>query len=182
MPEIALLLVAALGETAGLLAANEASTTAKTQARRAAPTFYRDVLPVLQAHCQVCHRTAGIAPMAFERYEETRKYAEQIRVATQTRVMPPWFADRKVGKFSDDPSLSEAEIALFADWVQSGAPAGDPNSGSLARSWADRWTIPAPDLELKMPEAVKIPADGEVEYTYEVVPTHFSEGRWVQAS
>lgn len=120
--------------------------------------------------------------MPFERYEETRTYAEQIRVDTQTRVMPPWFADRKVGKFSDDPSLSEAEIALLADWAHSGAPAGDPNSAPPARNWADRWTIPAPDLELKMPEAVRIPAGGEVEYTYEIVPTHFSQGRWVQAS
>jgi hypothetical protein len=120
--------------------------------------------------------------MPFERYEETRKYAEQIRVATQTRMMPPWFADRKVGKFSDDPSLSDAEIALLADWARSGAPAGDPNNAPPARGWADRWTILAPDLELKMAEAVKIPADGEVEYTYEIVPTHFSAGRWVQAS
>jgi hypothetical protein len=120
--------------------------------------------------------------MPLERYEETRKYAEQIRVATQTRVMPPWFADRKIGKFSDDPSLSDAEIALLADWAQSGAPAGDPNSAPPARNWADRWAIPPPDLELKMPEAVKIPADDDVEYTYEIVPTHFAEGRWVQAS
>ena len=120
--------------------------------------------------------------MPFERYEETRKYAEQIRLATQTRMMPPWFADRKVGKFSDDPSLSDAEVALLADWARSGAPAGDPNSAPPARNWADRWTIPVPDLELKMSEAVRIPADGEVEYTYEIVPTHFSAGRWVQAS
>jgi len=33
-----------------------------------------------------------------------------------------------------------------------------------------------------MPVAVKIPVDGEVEYTYEIVPTHFAQGRWVQAS
>jgi hypothetical protein len=182
LPEIAPLLIAAVAGAAALVAGNAASTTARTQAHRAAPTFYRDVLPVLQAHCEVCHRTTGIAPMPFERYEETRKYAEQIRVATQTRIMPPWFADRNVGKFSDDPSLSDAEVALLADWALSGATAGDPNSAPPARNWADRWTIPAPDLELKMPEAVKIPADGEVEYTYEIVPTHFSAGRWVQAS
>jgi len=33
-----------------------------------------------------------------------------------------------------------------------------------------------------MAAGVAIPADGEVDYTYEIVPTHFSEGRWVQAS
>ena len=39
------------------------------------PTFYKDVLPILQGQCQECHRAGGIAPMAFETYEETRRYA-----------------------------------------------------------------------------------------------------------
>jgi hypothetical protein len=29
---------------------------------------------------------------------------------------------------------------------------------------------------------VKLPAHGDVQYTYEIVPTHFKEGRWVQMS
>ncbi len=39
-----------------------------------------------------------------------------------------------------------------------------------------------PELTVAMTEGVKIPADGEVDYTYEIVPTNFKEGRWVQAS
>ena len=31
-----------------------------------------------------------------------------------------------------------------------------------------------------MPKPVTIPADGDVEYTYEIVPTHFTEDKWVQ--
>ena len=42
------------------------------------------------------------------------------------------------------------------------------------------WNIPRPDVVVKMPKAVQIPAQGEVEYTYEIVPTHFTEDRWVQ--
>ena len=33
-----------------------------------------------------------------------------------------------------------------------------------------------------MPKAVPIPARGEVEYTYEIVLTHFTEDNWVQMS
>jgi hypothetical protein len=33
---------------------------------------------------------------------------------------------------------------------------------------------------MKMSKAVQIPARGDVEYTYEIVATHFSEDRWVQ--
>ena len=146
------------------------------------PTFYRDVLPILQEHCQVCHRTGGIAPMAFETYEGTRGYAAAIQAATQSRSMPPWFAENGIGKFSNDPSLTGEQIALLAAWAAAKAPGGNPADAPAPKKWADRWTIPAPDLEIKMTEPVNIPADGDVGYTYEILPTHFKEGRWVQAS
>src|SRR5271155_606223 len=59
----------------------------------AGPTFYRDVLPILQAHCQECHRADGIAPMALGSYDQTRIFADAIRVATANKTMPPWLAE-----------------------------------------------------------------------------------------
>ena len=74
----------------------------------------------------MCHRTGGIAPMAFETYESTRGYAPAIQTAAQNRSMPPWFAEKGIGKFSNDPSLNGEEIALLAAWAAAGAPAGSP--------------------------------------------------------
>jgi mono/diheme cytochrome c family protein len=108
-----------------------------------APTFYQDVLPILQEHCQVCHRTGGIAPMAFEKYENTRGYADAIQAATQSRSMPPWFAEKGIGKFSNDPSLTGEQIALLAGWAAAKAPAGNPADAPPPKKWADRWTIPS---------------------------------------
>src|SRR5690242_16475250 len=71
-----------------------------------APTFYRDVLPILQQRCQSCHRVGEIAPMPFVTYEQTRPFAQAIRQAVATRKMPPWFADACCGHFANDPSLS----------------------------------------------------------------------------
>jgi hypothetical protein len=120
--------------------------------------------------------------MAFENYEETRRYAAAIRVAVEQRTMPPWFAVAGIGKFSNDPSLSEEQIADLAAWAEGGAPAGNPSGAPAKRIWSGRWTIAAPEMVVKMTEGVKIPADGEVDYTYEIVPTNFKEGRWVQGS
>jgi hypothetical protein len=145
-------------------------------------TFYRDVLPIVQGHCQVCHRAGGIAPMALETYEQTRPYAAAIRMATEKRTMPPWFAEKGIGKFSNDPSLSDAEMATLAAWADSGAPAGNSDNAPPLKKWAERWTIPEPDLTVAFPEGVNIPAEGIVDYTYVIVPTHFAEGRWVRAS
>ncbi len=158
------------------MAAQQGDVAGKT------PTFYRDVLPLLGAHCQVCHRSGGIAPMAFETYEGTRSYADRIQAAAENHTMPPWFAEKGIGRFSNDPSLTDREIALLGAWAAANAPAGSAADRPPEKKWADRWTIPAPDLEIRMAEAVDIPAEGEVDYTYEILPTHFKEGRWVQAS
>jgi len=146
------------------------------------PTFYRDVLPILEERCQGCHRAGGIAPIGLETYEETRRYAGAIREATQKRTMPPWFAEKGIGKFSNDPSLSDAELAVLAAWAEANAPAGNPGDAPTTRKWTGRWTIPEPSLAVIMAEGVKIPANGELDYTYEVVPTDFKEGRWVETS
>ena len=170
-----------LSAITGLRSANPSDQTNPPK-NVAKPTFYRDVLPILQGHCQVCHRAGGIAPMPFENYEETRAYAEAIRTAIANRTMPPWFAVKGIGKFSNDPSLSEAQIAVLEDWAKAGGPAGDPANAPQPHKWSGRWTMAQPDLTVSMAEGVQIPSDGEVDYTYQIVPTNFKEGRWVQGS
>src|ERR1700758_1310134 len=92
----------------------------------APPTFYRDVLPILQQHCQSCHRAGEIAPMPLVTYAQARAYAQAIAQQAQARTMPPWFADPCCGKFSDDPSLTAEQIATLAKWVEAKSPGGDP--------------------------------------------------------
>lgn len=118
--------------------------------------------------------------MPFESYEETLPFAAAIRRATQEKTMPPWFADPKVGKFSNDPSLTAAEIGTLVAWAGAKSPAGESKDVPLPRHWTEGWSIPKPDLVLKMPQAVPLPASGDIEYTYEIVPTNFKENRWVQ--
>jgi hypothetical protein len=146
------------------------------------PTFYRDVLPLLHAHCQVCHRPGEIAPMPLVTYEETKSWASSIATDARTRKMPPWFADPHYGRFSNDPSLTAPEIEKLTKWADAKAPAGNPQEAPPAPHWTQGWNIPQPDLILRMPRPVSIPANGDVEYTYEIVPTDFVEDRWVQAS
>jgi hypothetical protein len=146
------------------------------------PTFYKDVLPILQDHCQNCHRAGEVAPMPLETYDQTRPWADIMAHTVAMRMMPPWFADPRYGHFANDPSLTEKQIAAIVEWAKGGAPGGDPLDAPPLKKWREGWNIRKPDLVLKMPQPVEIPARGEVEYTYEVVPTHFAEDRWVQMS
>ena len=93
-----------------------------------ATTFTRDIAPILQKSCQNCHRPGAIAPMSLLTYQDVRPWARAIKQKVQAREMPPWYIDRHIGiqKFKDDPSLTDAEIAMIAEWVDAGAPAGNP--------------------------------------------------------
>jgi hypothetical protein len=145
-------------------------------------TFHRDVLPILQSHCQTCHRAGGIGPMPLETYAQVARRADDVLRMTTSRAMPPWFADPRIGHFANDPSLSTNEIAAIKTWVESGKEEGDPHDAPAPRVWSGAWSIPKPDAVIKMPAPVKIPANGDVEYTYEIVPTDFTENKWVQIS
>ncbi len=67
-------------------------------------TFAKDVAPILQRSCQVCHRPGSIAPMSLLTYEEVRPWARAIKQRTSLREMPPWYIDRNVGihRFKND--------------------------------------------------------------------------------
>src|SRR5579872_6896467 len=77
--------------------AQQKPSASPSQSTMTPPTFYRDVLPILQQHCQVCHRPGEIGPMPLLTYEQVRRFARAIAEATTSKKMPPWFADPSVG-------------------------------------------------------------------------------------
>jgi hypothetical protein len=166
---------------ADLQNANSISAKKQQSAQPASrPTFYKDVLPILQNKCQSCHRSSEAAPMPLVTYEQTRPWAAKIAAAVEMKMMPPWFADPRYGRFANDPSLSNEQIAAIVGWARAGTPAGDDRDAPAPRKWSEGWNILQPDVIVKMPKRVEIPARGEVEYTYEIVPTHFAEDKWVR--
>jgi hypothetical protein len=146
----------------------------------AQPVFYNDVLPILQKHCQECHRPGEIAPMPFLTYAQTRPWAKAIREQVVARKMPPWFADPAYGHFANDRSLAQSEIDTLAAWVGAGSPAGDPKNVPLPRDRSTDWNIGIPNAVFEMRRAFAIPAKGAVDYQYIILPMHFTEDRWIQ--
>ncbi len=120
--------------------------------------------------------------MPLETYEQTRPYARAIQQVSRERNMPPWFADAHFGKFSNDPSLTPAQIQTFSAWADAHAPKGNPHNAPPPVHWTEGWNINKPDVVLEMPQAKKIPASGDVPYQYIIIPTHFRENRWVRMS
>src|SRR6195256_2226282 len=96
------------------------------QSSPAVPTFYRDVLPILEKHCQNCHRP-GEMSFPLITYGQAAAHARAIRESVATKKMPPWLADPDCGHFLNDPSLSQNEIETLAMWADGGARAGNPH-------------------------------------------------------
>src|SRR5579884_3624388 len=146
----------------------------------AAPTFSKDIAPILYKHCAGCHRPDDIAPMSLLDYKSARPWAKAIREAVLTRKMPPWFADPHYGHFSNDRSLAQKDIETIVHWVDAGAPEGNPADMPPPASFVEGWAIPKPDLVFELPRAFDVPASGVIEYQHVIVPTGFTEDKWVQ--
>jgi hypothetical protein len=146
-----------------------------------APTFSKDVAPVLYKHCTTCHRPGEIAPMSLLTYEQSRPWARAMRDNVINGVMPPWHADPAHGKWLNDRSLTPQEKDVIVRWVDAGAPEGNKRDLPKAPEYAEGWTIGKPDAIVTMSEEYAVPAQGEIPYQYFEMQTNFAEDKWVQA-
>ncbi len=148
-------------------------------------TFTKDVAPILQRSCQMCHRTGSIAPMSLLTYEETRPWARSIKEKVASRLMPPWFIDKNIGVqgFKEDKSLSDEEIATVVEWVDSGAPRGNPADMPLPVEFEqmNEWHIGTPDWIVPIPEPFVVAAEAPDWWGNLESESGLTEDRWVKA-
>jgi peroxiredoxin len=148
-------------------------------------TYARDVAPILQKHCQECHRPGQIGPMPLLSYRSASSWSETIKEVVQEERMPPWHADPRFSKFSNDRRLSKQEKATLLGWIEQGCPKGDDKDLPPPRAFAEGWRIGKPDAVIPMDRTYTVPAKADrngIRYQYFVVPTNFKEDVWVQAA
>src|SRR5687768_7429768 len=151
-------------------------------------TFAKDVAPIFQAKCQVCHQPNSIAPMSLITYDEARKYAARIKARVAARVMPPWHIDKSIGirDFKNDRSLTDEQISTIVQWVDAGAPLGDPKDLPPPVKFPDPtgWQFAEqfgqPDLVVKSPPYTLAPQTQD-KWFRPVTETGLTEPRWVRA-
>ena len=150
----------------------------------AAVTFAKDIVPIFQRSCQVCHRQGEMAPMSLMTYQEVRPWARAIKNRVVAREMPPWHVDKNIGiqAFKDDPSLSDEQIAMVSAWVDNGAPLGDPADMPPPVDFPDasEWQIGEPDLVVRYP-AYQMPAEGPDLFGALYTDLDLDEDRYIRA-
>jgi hypothetical protein len=155
---------------------------AVVSARADEPTYYKDVVAILQKNCQDCHRPGQVAPFSLLSYDQARKRASDIAQVTAERTMPPWPASTHFGgPFVNERVLPDAEILRLKAWVDAGCPEGDPKDAPKPREFASDWPLGKPDVILKMATSYELPADGDDEFRVFVLKTDFHEDRYIRA-
>jgi mono/diheme cytochrome c family protein len=174
-----------------LLAGKEVSEPATTAVGcalvRSAPaaatgkvTYHRDVLPILQNHCQACHRPGEVGPFALLTYKQAVNWAADIKEYTRSRRMPPWKPTEGL-TFRGERKLTDAEIRTLAAWADGGTPEGDPKDAPPPRQFPDGWQLGKPDLVLAPDEDMTIGPSGGDLFRAFVLPTGLAEDKYVVA-
>ena len=140
----ALTVLVVLGATQELAAQSGPSSESNNDV-----TFTRDVAPILQQNCQVCHQPGAIGPMSLMEYQDVRRYARRITRMVEARDMPPYQYDADVGiqDLKEDWRMSDDDIATISAWVAAGSPEGNPADMPEPIEWPDPcllYTSPSP--------------------------------------
>ena len=114
-------------------------------------TYAEHVAPLLQKHCQDCHRPgAPEAPFALASFQDAVDHSDMIAEVVKEQRMPPWFGSKQHGHFSNYRGMAIDERHQLEDWVALGCPQGDmdkaparasfprPSGKSASRTWCSR--------------------------------------------
>jgi peroxiredoxin/mono/diheme cytochrome c family protein len=143
-------------------------------------TYYKDVQPILQNSCQMCHRPGEVGPFALTTYKQAVNWASDIKEYTQAKKMPPWKPTAGPA-FHNERKLADKDIATLAAWVDEGTPEGDAKDAPKEKQFVDGWQLGMPDLELTVPEEFTLDAAGKDVFRVFVLPTNLTEDKYVTA-
>ncbi len=121
--------------------------------------------------------------MPLTSYAEVRPWAQAIRAAVLSRIMPPWHAAGETAhNFRNDRSLTEPEIRTIADWVKQGAPEGEPLRTQFhPAAREDGWKLGKPDIVIRIP-GFRVPQSGQMTYRYLITGGLFPKDVWIRAA
>ena len=150
-------------------------------------TYGTHIARILRKNCVGCHREDELAPFSLTDGEEASHWADMMVEVIREERMPPWHADEKHEKFSNERRLTEEEKELIFRWAEAGAPIGpEPNLPPLTPKPVG-WQLPKePDLVLPVtftPVAVAAEAGPlGVRYQWYMQAPGFTEDKWVTAA
>ncbi len=115
------------------------------------PNWAEDVSCLLYTHCTNCHNPNGVGPFSLLDYTDAYNNRFTIQYNVNEGIMPPWPPDHNYVSFAHEKVLTTDEIQVINDWVNAGAPQGDPNLAPLQPTYNSTEVIENPDWVAQIP-------------------------------
>src|SRR5213593_3164070 len=152
-------------------------------ARPQAPTYTKDIAPLLAERCGMCHVAGGSAPFSLLTYADAKRHAPEIAAVIRARYMPPWKADPENGPFVGQHPLTDEEIDRIQHWFAAGAiegEAGDARASTVPASQVNGWRLGPPDLVVTLPQPYSLQAEGTDVFRIFVIPVPVTKTRFIR--
>lgn len=151
-------------------------------------TWSEDIQPIFREKCMGCHSPGGMAP----KYADLTTYGGMpgrngawdwkgaIVEEVMMHRMPPWQADSRFGRFSNDRSLTQQEIDSIFAWAEGGAPRGLIRDLPAPPEFlAPHWILGQPELVIEMPEPYVVAADKKSDFVSVKIPVRIEKDQWI---
>jgi len=94
----------------------------KTAHQGQAPSYEKEIGPIIAENCATCHREGGIAPFALDSHTMVMGWSQMIREVLMTKRMPPGQIDSHIGHYINDMALAGEDGSQFVPWLEEGSP------------------------------------------------------------
>ncbi|HEX2577171.1 MAG TPA: YceI family protein [Aquihabitans sp.] len=124
-----------------------------TEERAAAPSFARDVQPIIEANCASCHNAGqmGSHQVAIDDAGDVADISDGIKTVTQAGYMPPWPASDEGVPLEHVARLSDEDLDALARWSDAGGPLDVPRSTKVTMTEEAATRLPRKDQTLTIP-------------------------------
>jgi polyisoprenoid-binding protein YceI len=133
--------------------ATSVDTDEKEASTKGAPSFAKEVAPILEQNCALCHNTGQMAAdsVRLDTAGDAAAISDGIKTVTQTGYMPPWPASDVGVPLNHVAKLSKAELDTLAKWSDAGGPLDVPASSKVTMTAENAALLPRKDKTLLIP-------------------------------
>lgn len=142
-------------------------------------TWADGVGQLFQQNCVKCHRQGGIAPFSLETYSDVAPMVNMIQTSINSGAMPPWSPDPDYKSYAHQRVMDPADISTIDNWINNGAPEGNPALAPSVAAFPNGTQLGTPDLSLTIP-IFTINSNSDV-YQNFVLPSGLSQAMFAKA-
>ncbi|MDG1725492.1 MAG: hypothetical protein P8I11_07370, partial [Bacteroidia bacterium] len=143
-------------------------------------TYNKDIAPILLENCTPCHQPDGAAPFSLINFNQVNRKKNTILEVTQSGLMPPWPANRNYTHFIGEKYLSENNKHIIKEWIEIGAPEGNPSNLPKITYHPIKSSIGEPDTTVWF-DSIYVEGNSRDHFYMATLPIELSEKKYVKA-